>query len=154
MANFKFRQTVIATEEENFYELTSDATMTSYKDTTCDRWVVAMRSFTENDNPDTSPHIESIAMNNLDDGRIERVKTWSGFETQEEVVSLVDYIFKNNPYKAEIAAWAIANNTRTKYEILADNNDVLQVLHDNTVLDQHTINGFVENPDDPFFLEA
>jgi len=154
MANFKFRQTTIADESDHIFELTSDPAMSSYKTANSERFVVALAALTENDNADTSPHVESITLDTLADGRIQRVKVWTGFETQAEVVTFVDYIFKDGPNREEIAAWSITHDTRTKYEVLDDNNGVLQILHDNTVLDQYTRNGFVERPTDPYFIEA
>lgn len=152
MANFKFRHTTIAADAESIPELTSDASMIPYQIN--DRIAVALQAFTENDNPDTSPHVGSITSTTLDDGRLQRVKVWSGFETQAEVLTYINYVYKDNPNRVEIAAWCLSKDTRNKYEILDNDNNVLQVLHDNTQLDQHTINGYVESPEDPFFIEA
>jgi len=152
MANFKFRHTTIAADAESIPELTTDASMLSYA--VADRHAIALQAFTENDNLDTSPHVDSITSTTLDDGRLQRVKVWTGFESQAEVVTYIDYVYKDNPHRVEIAAWCISKDTRNKYEILDNDNNVLQVLHDNTQLDQHTINGYVESPEDPFFIEA
>lgn len=155
MANFKFDHTQISADPSKFIaNVTDNADIVALKNAQWDRWEIARIAYTEDGSNDTSPHIESINTTVLDDGRTQQVKRYSGFESQTEAQDFINYVYKDSPQLPDIAAWGVANDIRTKIEILDDNNAVIQTLTDNTVLDQHTINGYVERPDDPFFIES
>lgn len=154
MANFKYRVTNIGTSVDHFVENLTDSDIVAAYGRTTDRFIVARAAFTENDSLETSPHAESVAWNTLEDGRIQRVKLWTGFETQAEVESFINYAHRDNPDGAILAAAYIANDVRTKIEILDDNNAVIRLVHDNTTLDQHAINGYTVRPEDPFYVPA
>ena len=154
MANFKYRHTTISADVNNFIHITTDADIVAINERLNIRSYMAKAEFIENDSPDTSPRLESAVMTVLDDGRHQWTKVFTGFETQEEIELYIDYVHKNNPDGAAIAAWCITHDMRSKIEILDNDNTVIRVVHDNTALDQYTINGFVETPSDPFYVEV
>ena len=154
MANFKFRITTIGADLNSFTDFSTDPDIVAARERTNLRALFAKKAYIENDSPDTSPHQQSVVNTILDDGRHQRVRIYTGFETQEEVETYIDYCIKNNPDGPIYSSWNIANDIRSKIEIIDNDNAVLSVVHDNTTLDQYTINGFVETPDDPFYLEA
>ena len=154
MANFKIKHTTVADELDHMFELTSDAAISAIRAQMEDRWAVARISLTESDNTATSPHLESAVNSTTSDGRQQRVKIWTGFETQEEVSGFVNYIWATAPSRGDVAAFSIANDVRTKIEMLDDNNNSIQVFNDTTTSPAHTVNGYVSSPADPFYVEA
>lgn len=154
MANFKLKSTYIAEDAVHFPNNITDPAIRSIIDARNEPIRVLIQAFDNNDSPNTVPVRIPAEQTTLDDGRVQLVTGWTGFESQAEAVTFAQHAVKQAAGQADLVAYWIANNVRCKIAVTDDNNNEIQVLQDNTHLDRHTVNGYVENPDDPFFVEA
>jgi len=156
MANFKIRFSYVADNEADFVQKkTDDASLNAIKEQQWDRNRALIESMDNNENAETSPQkVDTGTVTTLENGKKQLTIMWDGFGSEADATTF-SRVFVTHGNMSTINAYHIANDIRTKIEILDDSDALVTKLHDNTTLEVKSV--AVDYTDaakqaDPFFL--